>query len=886
MAVGGIVIAPATINADEAFPAKFDLRDRGVVTPVKLQNPWGSCWAFGALAAAETSILSDFGMTNAQYKEEYGHDFDLSEKHLTWFGERPITAYTNPGQAGEGIYYFDIGDVNYPYNGGGINALATNLFATGAGPVNETMFPYQGREGLTSLQYAIKYPEKVMNNAFNAMSYYVFQEPCDAAYKHLITLPHDENTKQWLYRLSSEGYFDPYPNPAAITREQFNDICYKKYLAIKREDEGNSYFAAQDDWTIPEVNEDGYPNRDIYSGLTLVDGNVLPEYAIKDNKGRWVDVDGESVEAIKSELMKGHGVTIGFHADQANPGQGIVENYINLNTWAHYTYDDTPFNHIVCIVGWDDNYSSENFRKGHQPPGNGAWIVKNSWGSETDWYDNGTGATINKASWGVEDGNGQHTGYFYISYYDKSIEDPETMTFDMDLSEIGGEMNVWAYDYMPTSVSGQFKDWKAMKTANTFKNDTDTDQHLYSVATKTANPDSNVEYSVYLIGDDTTNPEEGTLLGKKNATYKYRGFHREKLDGSIVIKPGERIAIVAEESFLYQDQKIYAVTVNIEDGKKRAEERNKTDYCVAVVNPGESYVYYAGEWFDWTEVGQDWVDEAEGKGRVVDNFSIKAYVIDEPDSLSDAEIEGVTDKTYTGKEQTQDPVVKLGGRTLKRDTDYTISYEHNVDVGTATMTLTGIGEYKDSKSVEFRILTANQAKNLKYARVFGVTDKTYTGKALKQTDISVNLGGKTLKSSKDYYISYKNNTGTGKATVTIKGKGKYKGKKSVSFKINKAGNPIKVKGKTAKVSIDSVSKKKKTLSVSKVIGITRKGKGKVKYKKVSGDARITMNSKGKVTIAKGTPEGEYAITANVTAAGNSNYSPATRTVTFKVKVTK
>lgn len=40
-------------------PAKFDLREQGVVTPVKLQNPWSSCWAFAVAAASETSILSE-----------------------------------------------------------------------------------------------------------------------------------------------------------------------------------------------------------------------------------------------------------------------------------------------------------------------------------------------------------------------------------------------------------------------------------------------------------------------------------------------------------------------------------------------------------------------------------------------------------------------------------------------------------------------------------------------------------------------------------------------------------------------------------------------------------------------------------------------------------
>ena len=47
------------IGLQASYPAKYDLRDEGVVTPVKFQNPWGTCWGFSAIAASETSILSE-----------------------------------------------------------------------------------------------------------------------------------------------------------------------------------------------------------------------------------------------------------------------------------------------------------------------------------------------------------------------------------------------------------------------------------------------------------------------------------------------------------------------------------------------------------------------------------------------------------------------------------------------------------------------------------------------------------------------------------------------------------------------------------------------------------------------------------------------------------
>ena len=59
---------PQKASLQAELPAKYDLRDEGLVTPPKLQNPWGSCWAFAGITAAETSILSAYGTTYAASK--------------------------------------------------------------------------------------------------------------------------------------------------------------------------------------------------------------------------------------------------------------------------------------------------------------------------------------------------------------------------------------------------------------------------------------------------------------------------------------------------------------------------------------------------------------------------------------------------------------------------------------------------------------------------------------------------------------------------------------------------------------------------------------------------------------------------------------------------
>ena len=72
-------------------------------------------------------------------------------------------------------------------------------------------------------------------------------------------------------------------------------------------------------------------------------------------------------------------------------------------------------------------------------------------------------------------------------------------------------------------------------------------------------------------------------------------------------------------------------------------------------------------------------------------------------SVANASVSDVSDRVYTGTAHTQSPTVKVGGRTLKNGTDYTLSYKNNVNAGTATMTVTGKGNYAGSVSRTFKI---------------------------------------------------------------------------------------------------------------------------------------------------------------------------------------
>ena len=162
---------------------------------------------------------------------------------------------------------------------------------------------------------------------------------------------------------------------------------------------------------------------------------------------------------------------------------------------------------------------------------------------------------------------------------------------------------------------------------------------------------------------------------------------------------------------------------------------------------------------------------------------------------------------------------------------------------------------------------------------------TYTGKALKPA-VTVKLDGKTLKSGTDYTVAYSNNTKAGTAKITVTGKESYTGTATGKFTIAKAAQPLTVKAKTAKLKVKKLKKKNQNLAVSKVLTV-KSAKGKVTYKKVKGNKKITINkTTGKVTVKKKLTKGTYKVRVKVNAAGNSNYKSGAKTVTFKIKVTK
>lgn len=184
--------------------------------------------------------------------------------------------------------------------------------------------------------------------------------------------------------------------------------------------------------------------------------------------------------------------------------QAIIENgavstiyTTNQKRSDKYVYYSVPTGsgHEVTIVGWDDNIDKSLFAaNGHEtPPGNGAWLIKNSWGSNT--------------------GN---NGYFWMSYYESSIQNMNAVIYEI----VPADTYDYNYQYDGSTIFNHFIQNNASlyknekKFANIFKVNGSADEILRSVAFAVGN--SNLSYTIGIYKVDTKavtiTPESGTLL--------------------------------------------------------------------------------------------------------------------------------------------------------------------------------------------------------------------------------------------------------------------------------------------------------------------------------------------------------------------------------------
>lgn len=160
----------------------------------------------------------------------------------------------------------------------------------------------------------------------------------------------------------------------------------------------------------------------------------------------------------------------------------------------------------------------------------------------------------------------------------------------------------------------------------------------------------------------------------------------------------------------------------------------------------------------------------------------------------------------------------------------------------------------------------------------------YVGASAAAKATVTNAVGKTVFTSSNTSVATVSSTGkvtarkAGSVTITAKNNGKTA---SVRIKVVKRANTMTVKGRT----ITAKAKQKTTFTASQVLTV-KNAKGTVVYKKLSGNSKISVDSKtGKLIVKKGLTKGKtYTVKVKVTAKGNTEYNAKSKTVTVKIRV--
>ena len=454
---------------------------------------------------------------------------------------------------------------------------------------------------------------------------------------------------------------DPLGGTVGDTAKYYKDNIDYSYL-----DRGGNFeysIRRLSQW-ISATNEEDVP----YSSASDVSTNGLSdEYAYnKTNsylKNAYIINIKANTDLVKRAIMQ-HGA-VGISYNHLNAGMDTVNN-------TYYDDNKNGGGHAVMIVGWDDNFSKDNYTGTMKPTSDGAWLVRNSWGN--------------------------YFSYFWMSYETVSLSD-SAYVFDCS-NERPYDNN---YQLDGGLESGLVTNASSVYNKFTVQKRDDIESETLKAVSFSITTKANVDYTIdiYTSIYNPRKPEDGVKVSSISGKTTYPGLYTVELglENEVNLKPGSNFYVVITTSVPAVDYEYaYSEVVDVND-------------------PNSSFVWKKTvSQYDYNSYCK--VDGNSSYGAYTYNFRIKAFTNNNyKQAKKDISTTTITckDAPYTGSEVQPLVTVTDGTTTLVKDKDYTLTYSNNTNVGEdAKVTVTGINDYYGTKEIKFQIYNKNGAVYQKY----------------------------------------------------------------------------------------------------------------------------------------------------------------------------